>query len=85
MYSIRINHFKLPRAFLHFLIPLFLSCAMSSIVSAISLMQAQGIGNLPVSIWFSSWMLSWSIAFPSVLLLLPLARKLALRLVRAEN
>nr|WP_282559992.1 DUF2798 domain-containing protein [Providencia rettgeri] len=48
-------------------------------------MQAQGIGNLPVSIWFSSWMLSWSIAFPSVLLLLPLARKLALRLVRAEN
>ncbi|EGT3611539.1 DUF2798 domain-containing protein [Morganella morganii] len=81
----KMNNFKLPKSALHFLIPLFLSCAMSGIVSFISLIRSQGLADFMIISWFYSWMFSWFIAFPSVLLLLPLTRYLLLKLVKSDN
>ena len=46
--------------------------------------QSAGILRLLVSPWLTSWGISWAIAFPTVLFVLPFARKLSLLLVRSS-
>ena len=82
---------KLPQRALIFLVPFFLSLVMSGIVSFISgivsfisTVKALGFSWLLVSPWLSSWGISWAIAFPTVLFVLPFARKLSLLLVRSS-
>ncbi|MGL4277244.1 MAG: DUF2798 domain-containing protein, partial [Morganella morganii] len=43
-----------------------------------------GFSWLLVSPWLTSWGISWAIAFPTVLFVLPFARKLSLLLVRSS-
>nr|WP_242452359.1 DUF2798 domain-containing protein [Morganella morganii] len=57
---------------------------MSGIVSFISTVKALGFSWLLVSPWLTSWGISWAIAFPTVLFVLPFARKLSLLLVRSS-
>ncbi|GAA0338223.1 DUF2798 domain-containing protein [Morganella psychrotolerans] len=73
---------KLPQRALIFLVPFFLSLVMSGIVSLISTIKALGFSWILVSPWLTSWGLSWMVAFPTVLFVLPFARKLSLLLVR---
>lgn len=73
---------KLPQRALIFLVPFFLSLVMSGIVSFISTVKALGFSWQLVSPWLTSWGISWAIAFPTVLFVLPFARKLSLLLVR---
>lgn len=75
---------KLPQRALIFLVPFFLSLVMSGIVSFISTVKALVFSWLLVSPWLSSWGISWAIAFPTVLFVLPFARKLSLLLVRSS-
>ncbi|MCU6226186.1 DUF2798 domain-containing protein [Morganella morganii] len=75
---------KLPQCALIFLVPFFLSLVMSGIVSFISTVKALGFSWLLVSPWLTSWGISWAIAFPTVLFVLPFARKLSLLLVRSS-
>ncbi|EGT3624081.1 DUF2798 domain-containing protein [Morganella morganii] len=75
---------KLPQRALIFLVPFFLSLVMSGIVSFISTVKALGFSWQLVSPWLTSWGISWAIAFPTVLFVLPFARKLSLLLVRSS-
>ncbi len=75
---------KLPQRALIFLLLFFLSLVMSLIVSFISTVKALGFSWLLVSPWLTSWGISWAIAFPTVLFVLPFARKLSLLLVRSS-
>lgn len=75
---------KLPQRALIFLVSFFLSLVMSGIVSFISTVKALGFSWLLVSPWLTSWGISWAIAFPTVLFVLPFARKLSLLLVRSS-
>lgn len=75
---------KLPARAMIVLVPFFLSLVMSGIVSLISTLTALGFSLAIISPWLSSWMISWVIAFPTVLFVLPFARKLSLLLVRNE-
>lgn len=75
---------KLPQRALIFLVPFFLSLVMSGIVSFISTVKALGFSWLLVSPWLTSWGISWAIAFPTVLFVLPFARRLSLLLVRSS-
>ena len=75
---------KLPQRALIFRVPFFLSLVMSGIVSFISTVKALGFSWLLVSPWLTSWGISWAIAFPTVLFVLPFARKLSLLLVRSS-
>lgn len=74
---------KLPARAMIFLVPFFLSFVMSGIVSFISTVKTLGFTLIMVSPWVSSWGLSWMIAFPTVLFVLPFARKLSLLLVKS--
>lgn len=75
---------KLPQRALIFLVPFFLSLVMSGIVSFISTVKALGFSWQLVFPWLTSWGISWAIAFPTVLFVLPFARKLSLLLVRSS-
>jgi hypothetical protein len=66
---------KLPARFAGIVMPLLLSVLMTFIVSMISTLK--GIGVVPgfVRIWLGAWAVSWVVAFPTLLLVLPLVRR----------
>ncbi|WP_151985024.1 DUF2798 domain-containing protein [Acinetobacter radioresistens] len=68
---------KLPAACAAGIIPLILSCLMSGIISMINLLRSLGWVENFFHLWFCAWMLSWLAAFPAVLILLPLVRRIA--------
>lgn len=72
---------KLPSQALHLLVPLFLSFAMSGIVSFISTLRATGLIGFEIGPYIVTWFFSWLLAFPSALIILPIARKTALLFV----
>jgi len=67
---------KLPPRYASFLMPLVLSVFMSAIVSAVATATSVGVGSDFVINWPSAWGASWIVAFPSLLLLLPLVRRI---------
>ncbi len=67
---------KLPPRAALWVMPLFLSCLMSGIVSLVNMFKNVGWVENFIQMWVSAWMLSWAVAFPVVLLVLPLVRRL---------
>lgn len=58
------------------LMPLFLSCFMSGMISMVNIFLNIGLIENFWGKWFSAWMLSWAIAYPVVLIALPVVRRL---------
>lgn len=58
------------------LFPLILSGMMSWLISGMSTFKALGFNHHFFSLWMSAWLVSWVLAFPSVMLCAPLAQKL---------
>jgi hypothetical protein len=67
---------KLPPRYNGIVTPLVLSMLMCCIVSGISTLK--GVGPTPGAfrIWISAWALSWLVAFPTLLFVLPLVRRI---------
>lgn len=73
---------KLPAHYGKIVMPFFLSVLMTCIVSMISTLRSVGWMDGTLGIWLGSWGISWLIAFPVLLLVLPVVRKLTLLVVR---
>lgn len=67
---------KFPQGSTRYLMPLVLSVFMSAIVSAVATATSVGLGPEFVLSWPSAWGASWIVAFPSLLLLLPIVRRI---------
>ncbi len=66
----------LPKRFEQIAFGFLLSGMMSFIVSGISTALAKGVtGGLPLQ-WLLAWMPSWAVAFPAVLVVAPLVRRI---------
>jgi hypothetical protein len=76
---------KLPAKYYSIMMPLILSSIMCLIISGINTYRYNGYNKMFLSLWMNSWKLSWLIAFPSVLLLLPLAKKIVSMIVETPN
>lgn len=63
--------------------PLLLSIFMTSIVSLISTLLSVGLAPNLLTLWLRAWGLSWVFAFPTLLLVLPVVRKMTASLVEA--
>jgi hypothetical protein len=72
---------KLPPAAAALVMPLVLSVLMTCIVSAVSTALAVGLDQDFVRRWPPAWGLSFVIGFPSLLLVLPLVRRIVAALV----
>ena len=68
---------KLPPRFNHFVVPLFLTFFMTSIVAAIATINAVGLSGSAIPLWARAWVASWVVAFPAALIMLPFSRWLA--------
>lgn len=66
---------KLPAKWALIIVPFILSCLMSGIISMINMLRNLGWIDGFMPLWFHNWMISWAIAFPVVLTLLPVVRK----------
>lgn len=72
---------KLPARYATIVMPLLLSVLMTFIVSFISTSRGIGFGPELPRVWLSAWGLSWIVAFPTLLLVLPLVRRLTAAIV----
>ncbi|MPS98851.1 MAG: DUF2798 domain-containing protein [Pseudomonas sp.] len=75
---------KLPAAYGALVMPLLLSILMTFVVSAVSTLRSIGLAPGFFYIWFSAWALSWVIAFPTLLFVLPLVRRATAALVMRD-
>ena len=66
------------------LFSLILSGLMSLLVSGISTFRAIGLVSNFANLWISAWLTAWFFAFPAVLLVTPLARKVVQLLTAKE-
>jgi len=58
-----------------------LSGLMSCVVSGLSTARALGLEGF-FGHWMGNWAISWAVAFPAVLVMAPIARRMVARLVR---
>lgn len=75
----------IPKRFENMVFGLLLAGMMTFFVSAISTIMGLGISNPAFfSSWMRSWMTSWVFAFPIVLFVAPLVRRIVHGLVKAS-
>jgi len=74
---------KLPPRAVGIVMPMILSVLMSGVVSGVNTFRLLGLSPEFPHVWLSNWVASWLVAFPVVLVLLPLVRRLTGLLVRA--
>ncbi|MCT7946763.1 MULTISPECIES: DUF2798 domain-containing protein [Shewanella] len=67
---------KLPAKYATVVMPFFLSILMSCIVSGISTFNGVGTSPQFIELWLGAWLISWVVAFPTLLMVLPLVRKI---------
>ncbi len=75
---------KLPARYSGIVMPLILSIFMTCLISMVSTLR--GIGPVPGfwGIWLGAWGISWLIAFPTLLIVLPIVRRLTGLMVRND-
>lgn len=73
---------KLPHRAIHIVMPLFLSIIMTFVITLISTLTGVGPSS-PVffATWMKSWGFSWVVAFPTIVFVLPLVRKMVTHIV----
>lgn len=72
---------KLPAQYAAWIMPLLLSGLMSATISMLNLWKNLGMIDGFLSKWFSIWLFSWAIAYPTVLIFLPIVRRLTALIV----
>ena len=72
---------KLPAKYAAVVIPFILSFLMSGLISFINIIHNIGFVDHFATVWVSAWFFSWCVAFPAVLILLPIVRRITVRLV----
>lgn len=72
---------KLPARYNATILPAILSGLMTLIISFITTFANLGLGDLFLQKWLSAWIFSWLIAFPTLVVLLPIVRKLVANFV----
>ncbi|WP_313042133.1 DUF2798 domain-containing protein [Acinetobacter sp.] len=67
------------------LMPLILSGIMSGSISCFNMLMNKGLVEGFLGIWLRAWGMSWMVAFPLILIVLPLVRNTLMKFVRLSN
>mgnify|MGYP000874943040 CR=1 FL=1 len=76
---------KLPARYAAIIMPLVLSVLMTFVVSAISTLKSLEPKPQFLSTWPAAWALSWLVAFPTLLAVLPLVRRIVTWIVHPPS
>ncbi|RTQ34857.1 DUF2798 domain-containing protein [Variovorax gossypii] len=74
---------KLPARYAAIVMPLLLSIFMSCIVAGIATLRSMGFAEGLLRMWMSTWGVSWLVAFPSLLVVLPVVRRIVAATVQS--
>jgi hypothetical protein len=74
---------KLPARYMAIALPLLLSLLMTFVISGVSTLMSLGATRAFVVTWPAAWALSWVVAFPTLVVLLPLVRRIVALVVEA--
>ncbi len=66
----------IPHRYSRYLFGLILSGLMSLLVSGITVLREAGVSPSFLGDWVSSWLVGWAVAFPTVLVVAPIAQRL---------
>ena len=80
-----VNLARIPARYAGVVMPFILSMLMTCIVSLICTLKTNGLSKDLLHIWLSAWGLSWLVAFPTLLLILPFVRKLTALIVEPSE
>ena len=72
----------IPARYAPILFGFLLSGFMSAMVSAIAIYRSLEVGGAFFSTWLGAWASSWLVAFPVVLVVAPITRRLVAKLTR---
>jgi len=72
---------KLPARYASIVMPLVLSILMTFVVSGISTLKSLGFTPAFLATWPAAWAISWIVAFPTLLVVLPLVRRIVAMVV----
>lgn len=67
---------KLPARYAPIVMPFVLSVLMTAVVSVVSTLRSLGATPVFLATWPGAWGLSWLVAFPTLLVVLPLVRRI---------
>lgn len=67
------------------LMPLILSGLMSASISFFNMLMNKGFVEGFFPLWLKSWSISWLIAFPLIMIFLPLVRNFLMKFVGSIN
>ena len=76
---------RLPARYGAILMPMVLSILMTFVVSLIATIRAIGLTEDFLARWLPAWGLSWLVAFPTLLIALPIVRQIVGFLVEAPR
>jgi hypothetical protein len=76
---------KLPARYAGFVMPLVLSILMSCIVSGVSTLNSIGLADGVGIKWMTAWGMSWVVAFPTLLIILPIVRRIVAVMVQSPT
>jgi hypothetical protein len=67
---------KLPARYAAIVLPFVLSLLMTFVISGVSTLKSLGPTRAFVSTWPAAWALSWIVAFPTLIAVLPMVRRI---------
>ncbi|WP_185993724.1 DUF2798 domain-containing protein [Variovorax sp. KBS0712] len=76
---------KLPARYAGIAMPFLLSIFMSCIVAGISTLKSVGLASGLFQMWMTAWGVSWLAAFPSLLVVLPVVRRIVAATVQSPQ
>ena len=74
----------IPAKFAPLLFSFCLSIIMSCVVSGVATLNAAGLADGFATLWLAAWYKSWIVAFPTILVVAPLTRRLVTGRTRDE-
>ncbi len=72
---------KLPARYGALVMPLILTAMMTFVISGISTVNALGFTAQVLRDWPRAWIMSWIVAYPTILVVLPVVRRLTAMVV----
>ena len=67
---------RLPARYAAIVLPFVLSLLMTLVISGVSTLMSLGPTRAFVSTWPAAWALSWIVAFPTLVAVLPMVRRI---------
>ena len=74
---------KLPARYAAIVLPFCLSLLMTFVISGVSTLMSLGPTRAFVATWPAAWAMSWIVAFPTLIMVLPLVRRIVALVVES--